>query len=65
MRSYIFDEYSSSLHGNIQILSTLEGFQCCVKKNHCLDKTTLRSGTALGSAGVAYPLGSRDDITSG
>lgn len=65
MRSYIFDAYSSSLHGNTQILSTLEGFQCCVKKNHCLNKTTLQSGTALGSTGTAYPLGSHDDITSG
>lgn len=65
MRSYTFDEYFSSLHGKIQILSTLERFQCCLKKNQRLNKTTVWSGTALGSTGTAHGLGSRDDITAG
>lgn len=65
MRSCIFDEYFSSLHGKNQILSSLEEFQCCLRKNHCLNKTTVWSGTALGSTGVAHPWESGDDVSAG
>ena len=49
----------------IRFLSSLEGFQCCLKQNHCLNKTTVWSGTALGSSGTAHPSGSRDDMAAG
>lgn len=65
MRSCVFDEYFSFLRGKIQILSSLEEFQCCLKTTHCLNKTAVWSGTALGSAGAAPPWGSGDDMSAG
>lgn len=65
MRFCVFDEYFRSLHGKIQILSSLEEFQGCLKKTHCLNKTAVWSGTALGSTGAAPPWGSGDDVSAG